>query len=242
MSDAPENYAYLSFNAPLSDLRARAIVDRLAVQAPATILDIGCGWGELLLRLAAAVPLATAQGVDTDDSVLERGRQAAEERGLSERVSFEMLPGKEVTGATDLVVCIGSTHTFGDAAAALAALKKLVRPGGRLLFGDAFWEVRGPVDRTLTFNDMLALPSLAGLTDLALDAGFRPLWVEAANDDEWFAFESGYLADLEEWLMTHAGHADFKHFRVQADEHRTRWLHGYRNGLGFAYLTLGLPA
>lgn len=29
---------------------------------------------------------------------------------------------------------------------------------------------------------------------------------------------------------------------ARADEHRRRWLNGYRNGFGFAYLTLGVPA
>lgn len=59
-----------------------------------------------------------------------------------------------------------------------------------------------------------------------------------ANEDELFAFESGYLADLEEWLLHH----DDAEVRARADQHRKRWLHGYRNAFGFAYLTLGVPA
>ena len=241
MSDEPAFYGHLTFNAPLSDGRADAIAARLAAAAPATVLDVGCGWGELLLRVLAAAPGARGTGVDTDDRVLARGRDAAVDRGLVGRVAFDNIAGRDLSEPADLVMCVGSTHAFGDTPDALAALQKLVRPGGRLLFGDGIWQERGPVDRGLVWDDVLAQPDLGGLVDLAVDSGFRPLWVEAADADEWDAFESGFLADSEEWLMTHADHPDAPKIRAQADEHRRRWLHGYRNGLGFGYLTLGVP-
>jgi len=82
----------------------------------------------------------------------------------------------------------------------------------------------------------------AGLVERAVDAGFRPLFVETANTDEWDAFESGFLADTEEWLLHHAADPRAVALRAAADDHRTRWLRGYRNGLGFCYLTLGVPS
>lgn len=237
--DAPGFYGHLTFNAPLSDARADALARRLAAAEPATVLDVGCGWGELLIRVAERCSETTALGVDTEERHLERGRARAREGGVSGRVSFENLPGGEVTEPADVVICIGSSHAFGDSPAqALATLKVLVRPGGRLVLGEGTWEVRGPVDPELVWDDVVALPSVAGLADLAVEAGFRPLWIETANEDELFAFESGYLADLEEWLLTH----DDDEVRARADEHRKRWLHGYRNAFGFAYLTLGVPA
>jgi len=237
VSDSPGYYEHLTFNAPLSDARADAIVARLAAASPRSVLDVGCGWGELLVRIAAAVPGVAARGVDTDERLLERGRTAAAARGVP--VVCDNLAGDQVTDEADLVVCIGSSHAFGDTVvAALARLHALVRPGGRLLVGEGTWEERGPVDRSLVWDDLLELPSVAGLTDLAVEAGFRPLWIEAANADELFAFESGYLADVEEWLVRHPDDT----LRAKNDDHRTRWLHGHRNGFGFAYLTLAKPA
>ncbi|MEP7180123.1 MAG: hypothetical protein ABI775_13635, partial [Pseudonocardiales bacterium] len=54
-------------------------------------------------------------------------------------------------------------------------------------------------------------------------------------------FESGYLADWEQWLLTYGEHPDADTVRAKADSHRTEWLRGYRAVLGFAYLTLGRP-
>ncbi|KGN28846.1 hypothetical protein N798_17340 [Knoellia flava TL1] len=54
--------------------------------------------------------------------------------GLAERVTFENRPAAEVTEPADVVVCIGSSHAFGESVAdALPALRRLVRPGGCLV-------------------------------------------------------------------------------------------------------------
>jgi SAM-dependent methyltransferase len=238
--DRPSRYRYLSFNAPLGEARADAIAARLAAAGPADVLDVGCGWAELLLRVLQRQPAATGLGVDTDDDLLDRGRQAARERGLAGRVRLESLAADRVTEPADLVIAVGSSHAFGTNAQALAALWPLVRPGGRLLFGDGLWDPRAATgDLALVWDDLPELPELDGLVDLAVAAGFRPLWIETANRDELDAFESGFLADEEEWLLTHPGHPLAAEVRERADEHRRRWLQGYRGAFGFAYLTLG---
>lgn len=240
MTNAPGYYDHLSFNAPLSDARAAALGVRLARARPATILDLGCGWGELLLRLLGSCAAATGRGVDTDGRLVERARAAAAERGLAERVAFATASAAAEAEPADLVLCIGSGHALADnLPETLAALRDHTRPGGRVLLGEGFWEPRGPVDRSLVYDDLLAMPDLAGLTEASIEAGLRPLWIETANADEWATFESGYLADDEEWLHEHHGHADAERVRAGADEHRTAWLRGYQHGLGFAYLTLG---
>jgi len=50
--------------------------------------DLGCGWGELLLRILDAVPGAVGTGIDLSAADLARGRDNAAARGLASRVSF----------------------------------------------------------------------------------------------------------------------------------------------------------
>jgi SAM-dependent methyltransferase len=169
--DRPSRYRYLSFNAPLGEARADAIAARLAAAGPADVLDVGCGWAELLLRVLQRQPAATGLGVDTDDDLLDRGRQAARERGLAGRVRLESLAADRVTEPADLVIAVGSSHAFGTNAQALAALWPLVRPGGRLLFGDGLWDPRAATgDLALVWDDLPELPELDGLVDLAVAA------------------------------------------------------------------------
>jgi SAM-dependent methyltransferase len=201
-----------------------------------------------MLRLLGAVPGATGLGLDTDEGDLIRGRDSARARGLSGRVTFTNESGVGTTrGPADLVLCLGASQALSEAtppehvAAALHALRRLVTPDGRVLFGDGIWE-RPPTEAELAamWPDLSAVGygDLAGLVDLAVAAGFRPAWIEVASLAEWDDFESGYQADEEEWLATHGDHPRAAALRERLDQHRSYWLRGYRGILGFAYLTL----
>lgn len=136
-SELPPRLGSLTFHGPLSEDRARRIVARLAAVSPATVLDIGCGWGELLLRVVESVPGATGVGLDINAEDLARGRHLAKERGLSERVEFaeESALGTS-RGPVDAVLCLGSGQALCDpgqpydAGVVLRELRRLVRPGG----------------------------------------------------------------------------------------------------------------
>ncbi|MFD8806679.1 SAM-dependent methyltransferase [Streptomyces sp. NPDC059597] len=241
----PSPHHRLTFHGPLSEPRADALVRRLAATRPRTVLDIGCGWGELLLRVLAAVPGARGTGIDLDEADLTRGRREAEARGLAARVDFlaESATGTR-RGPADLVLCVGSSQALSTAgsptAEALRELRRLVADGGRVLLGEGFWE-RPPTDTELagmwpgaSSDDHHGLPALL---DLAVTAGFRPEWTETATLAEWEAFESAYQADQEVWLATHPDRPEAGSVRERLDRHRGQWM-SYRGVLGLAYLTL----
>ncbi|MFI8993725.1 SAM-dependent methyltransferase [Streptomyces sp. NPDC053542] len=246
--DGPPRLTRLAFHGPLSEERAARMVRRLAAARPATVLDLGCGWGEFMLRVLDATPGATGLGIDLNADDLARGRANAAARGLTGRVEFAEESGHGTArGPADLVLCLGSGHAVAapespaNFRTVLRELRRLVAPGGRVLYGEGFWQ-RPPAASELarmwpgaTAEDHL---SLAGLVDLAVEEGFRPAWVETANGDEWEAFESGYRCDVEEWLAAHPDHPLAPETRERADAHRASWLTGYRGLLGIAYLTL----
>lgn len=247
--DGPARLTRLPFHGPLSEARADDLVRRLAGNAPTTVLDIGCGWGELMLRVLAAVPAATGVGIDLHAEDLERGRGAARERGLDGRALFvaESAAGT-ARGPADLVLCVGSSQALapdgpeaGDHLPhALRELRRLVADGGRVLLGEGFWQrTPAPAELSRMWPNASATDhhDLAALIGLAVGAGFRPEWIETANTDEWEAFESAYLADTEVWLAAHPGHPRAAELRARADRHRSAWL-AYRGVLGLAYLTL----
>ncbi|MEY9945984.1 cyclopropane-fatty-acyl-phospholipid synthase family protein [Kitasatospora sp. GAS1066B] len=246
---APPRLTRLTFHGPLSEDRAARMIRRLSAQAtPVTVLDIGCGWGEFMLRLLEATPGATGVGIDLNEDDLARGRANAEARGLGERVRFVQESAVDTAhGPADLVLCFSASHALSDAqppehtTAALRALRRLVTPGGRVLLGESFWQ------RTPTPSDLSAMwpdaspaefHDLPDLVDLAIAAGFRPAWIETANLDEWDDFESAYQSDVEEWLAAHPDHPLAKETRNRVDRHRAMWLRGYRGVMGLAYLTL----
>jgi SAM-dependent methyltransferase len=238
----PGYYEVLDFNAPLSGARADSLARSLAAGKPADIVDVGCGWGELLLRTLAMAEAASGLGVDTDAEAIERGRANAAKRGLADRVTFAVASARRASDPADGVICIGADHAYGVQHDALRALYDIVRPGGRLLLGTEFWEQSPSSAEAASLGmEPNALHDLAGLVDLAIGAGFRPLSIQTASRDEWEQFESGYLADWETWLVRYGDQPGADDIRQQADTHRNEWLRGWRNVLGFAYLTLGRP-
>jgi len=244
----PGKGTHLQFNSPLSTGRADRLAGDLAAAlagvAEPTVLDLGCGWGELLLRIVARAPGSRGLGVDTHGADLVRGRDNAAARGLAQRVTFVDGPAADHGGEADVVVNIGAYHAFGTISAALAALRRLVRPGGRLLFGAEFWEQPPPPQRLanmwpgMTADDCT---DLVGLVDGAVAAGFRPLRIESATRGEWEEFESGLAANEEDWLLRNTGHPQATAVRERLDKQRSIWLRGHRGLMGFAYLTLGRP-
>jgi SAM-dependent methyltransferase len=217
----------MTFNAPLSEQRAAALVAALPIAPGHHVLDLGCGWGELLLRVVAAHPGTTGTGADLDRADLDRGRALAAARGLTDRVD---LVEADITGFDDqgaVVICVGASHAWGGATGALAALRDHLEPGGVLLYGDAFWE-RPPSERALEVIG--ELPGGDDLTRAAASAGFR---VESAANStlaEWDAFEASSSAGLEVASLDGA--------LELAAERRTDYEDGYRGSLGFAWLVL----
>src|ERR1700722_14041717 len=107
---APGYYEHLDFNSPLSSDRADSLAVALVTGRPRLILDVGCGWGELLVRTVAGSDGATGLGVDRDTAALERGRMNVSERGLSQRVRFVEGDAADLDESADVGICVGADH------------------------------------------------------------------------------------------------------------------------------------
>jgi len=101
----------MRWNTPLSEAHADVLIGQLDVSSARSVLDLGCGWGELLLRVVvAAADGCGGVGVDSDTDLLDRGRRAAHERGLAERVEFVCRRAQDWDQPAERVLCVGSSH------------------------------------------------------------------------------------------------------------------------------------
>lgn len=248
-------YDDLDFMSPLSPERARRIVGFLAdglvtSDEPPLVLDVGCGWAELLLRVLEAVPAATGVGVDTKQVSIDHGRDLAARRGLAGRVALHCADARtHALTAADAVICAGASQIWGppveaaqplDYSAALSALRDLVARAGRVLYAESIW-TKPPTPAAIAplagrEDELVALPELL---EIAAGHGFAPLQVGQADLDEWDVFESGYTAPHARWLAAHApDDPDAEEVRQKAADQRSAYFGGYRGVLGFAYLGL----
>lgn len=108
------------------------------VQEPLRILDVGCGTGYLLRRLADTFPAATTvSGIDPAPAMI----QVAEATATDPRLTFtlgvaEQLPYE--AASFDLVISTTSFDHWRDQQGGLAECARVLKPGGQLLLCDQF--------------------------------------------------------------------------------------------------------
>jgi len=227
-------YAGITWNAPLSDRHATQLLDKLSLSTATSIIDLGCGWGELLLQaVERGNPDLKATGVDTDVEALARGKQLAQERGLD--VSFLEQRAEFWHGTADRALCIGSSHTLGGTRAMLDRLATLV-PAGRVLIGDTCWERPPHKAASDIFGDgVLQLSDIAGL---CREAGWKVLHLSTASQQEWDDFESGHRAGPRLWLLANPNDPRAAEVNAEQDQREHEYLTIYRGVLSFVYLVL----
>jgi trans-aconitate 2-methyltransferase len=92
------------------------------------VIDLGCGTGELTLRLAEALPGSNVLGIDNSAEMLSRAHEL-ERQGLR----FEQRNIEDVQGQWDLVFSNAAVQWVEDHSRLIPHLLSLVRPGGQLV-------------------------------------------------------------------------------------------------------------
>jgi SAM-dependent methyltransferase len=167
---------------PAYERLQEAIVDACDGTAVASVLDLGTGTGETLVRVLAQHPGATAVGIDESEAMLAVAASQLEGQAVELRVAdlADPLPA----GPFDLVVsALAVHHLDGPAKAALfGRVAGVLRPGGRFVLGDVVIPT-DPADVVTPISDDYDRPStLADQLEWLADAGFTAAAVWAERD------------------------------------------------------------
>jgi SAM-dependent methyltransferase len=104
----------------------------------AKVADVGCGHGASTVIMAEAFPNSEFHGFDYHDASIKRAREAAEEAGVGDRITFEVASAKDYPGTGyDLVCVFDCLHDMGDPAGAAAHVYET-------LDGDGTWMIVEP--------------------------------------------------------------------------------------------------
>jgi SAM-dependent methyltransferase len=111
------------------------LVAQAGIEPGATVLEIGCGTGNVLLLAARAVPGATLIGLDPDPAVLAVAGRKARRAGVPLRLDHgyaDRLPYPD--GSVDRVLSAFMLHHLpaDQQRDALQEVRRVLAPGGRL--------------------------------------------------------------------------------------------------------------
>ncbi len=233
---------------PLGVAAADALIEAAAERiesgakaAACSVLDIGAGKGELLVRAMLRLN-ARGIGVDPNGAFLAEARAHADAAGVGDRLTlipsvFEsLLAGPR---PHELVLCTGATHAFGDYAPALAALPRFIAAGGCAMVGVGYWRQKPAAEYLAGFggreDEMLPLE---GTLQAARDHGWNVVAFHESSHDEWDAYELGYAANMRAWVAANPHDPDAPAFAARVES----WAAGYqrwgRDTMGFVTIVL----
>lgn len=149
----------------------------LAPQPGSRVLDIACGSGHTTLRIAERTGCAV-YGLDIHDAAIAEAREAAAQKGLASRASFELqdaarpLPFDDAS--IDALICIDAINHLPNRQAVFLEWARVLKSEGTLVFTDPL-VVTGPLS-----GEEIAIRSSIGFF-LFVPPGVDERFLEAAG-------------------------------------------------------------
>lgn len=151
-----------------ADPKIAALREKVVPLAEGRVFEIGCGGG-LNQPFYDPAKVTSYAGIDPNAALLEKARQAAQAKGWEADIrqgKGEAIPFADES--FDTVVCTYTLCSVDDETQVLSELRRILRPGGRMLFlehgrspdpGPARWQRRiEPVWKRLMGNCHLTRP------------------------------------------------------------------------------------
>ena len=222
---------------PLSSASVDLVIDALYLPPGARVLDLGCGKGEILIRVLERWPGASGVGVDWSPSFVATAKEQAAERLPDAAAEFreeDAVRSEAPPGTLDLCIAVGSTWLVGDLDTALGTFRTWLKPGGLALVGEGYWrrppsslylDLLGAVEDDYTTHE--------GNTNTGISLGFEPLFACATTVAEWDRYEWTYFSNIERWARDEPEDPERDQILERARLGRERYIEGGRDMLGF---------
>jgi len=136
---------------PTSEEKLGRLVELVQLPADARVVDIACGKGEFLIRLAEAYG-TRGVGVDASPFCVADADRRLKARMPEAGIAFTQMDGAafqpDKPHSFTLASCIGASWIFGGHAGTLDALVSMVEPEGWVIAGEPYW-LQEPSDEYL---------------------------------------------------------------------------------------------
>jgi ubiquinone/menaquinone biosynthesis C-methylase UbiE len=192
--------------APIRNEEALARIVSAANAGPEdTVLDVACGPGLLACAFARVVRYAT--GIDLTPAMLEQARKVQREQGI-DNVTWrqgDVLPLPDADVTFSIVSTRFAFHHFLDPLAVLREMRRVAKPGGRIVVADS----APSVDKADAFNSMEKLRDPSHVRAMPPEE-LRELFVRAGLGEPRFEMYrlKGELEDLLSRSFPNEGDAD----------------------------------
>jgi len=212
------------------------LIELLALNPGATVLDIACGLGEMLTRLAERYGVSGV-GVDLSPYCVADAQQKLKDRVPEAGIEILNMDGaaSKSDRLFDLAMCIGASWVYQGHRRSLRALKVMTKPGGLVLVGEPFW-LREPEEAFLVAENHTRDMFGTHYENLLVgeEEGLVPLFTMVSNQDDWDGYEALQWHTTEKYARENPDDPDLSEIMLRVAHNRTSYLRWGRDTLGWA--------
>ena len=236
----------LLWHGPVSEAKMAKYIEYLELHTEQRVFDVGCGCGEMLIRLCERFQVQ-GTGIDSSFEHIAEAKRRAEARGSAVRFveadaqSFQIAPN-----SFDLAMCMGSSHAYGLGSDAYRnAIKQmipLIVPGGLLLIAEGYMKQEAdPEYRKFLGNTIPDEMTHAANVATGKQLGLIPMAAWTSGEDEWDDFEWSHQRHVERCTDQRSVKPDFNTKLVQRREWMDAYLKWGRDTLGYGVYLFQRP-
>ena len=230
------------------DPTSRAKLDELGgllrLNPGSSVLDIACGTGELLTRLAERYEIS-GTGVDISPYCVTGAEQKLRERVPGAQIQILNVDGADyrTDQLFDLAMCIGGSWVYKGHRGTLSTLKTMAKPDGLILVGEPFW-LKDPDDEYLAAEDLTSDMFGTHYENVLVgeDEGLFPLYTMVSNHDDWDRYETLQWYAAEKYARDNPDDPDVSEILTRVARGRTNYLHWGRDTVGWAMYLFRKPS
>lgn len=210
---------------PISPEKVLTIGRFAGMASGKTLIDFGCGYAEPLTLWSENFGISGI-GVEIREKAVRRARDKIAARGLADRLQIVHSNGADFSfepHSFDFAACVGASFIWGGFRPALQALKRSVKPHGKVIIGEPYWlKETVPPDFAQAQSE---IHSEAYLLRAIRDEGLDVQYVVRASHDDWDRYEAANWDGLLRWIEQNPSHPErqqvIDHLHESQDEYFT---------------------
>lgn len=209
------------------------------------VLDIACGKGEFLIRLAEMYEISGV-GVDISQFFIKNCLKKHQERVPNSDIKFIEMDGAkykpESSELFDVTMCIGASWVYNGYLGTIKALKKMVKPGGLILIGEPYW-LKEPDEEYLKVEGIKKEDFHTHFENINLgeEEGLTCIYTLGSNHDDWDHYETYQWWAVDNYLRANPDDQDYAEILSLTKKWKEKYLRWSRDTTGWAIYVFRNP-